>query len=493
MGFSDKTPSVINLGVPKENFSTALNNITNIESLLYTNKVTIRPQWEIGTLLSLGEESESATRLRTIDYIRTKSTMIITPEAGYSVLIKYFDENLIYKSGTAWLVGENRLFLDYPYIRLIFKKNDESVFTSPVANISIICEEDMLEVQAFPQISTTLNENDDLMSHVSNLFADPVEKGVFYSIYYHDKTTIVESSTNPNTSVSLVRFSVSNPYLIERFNILSPGDTIDTFVQDSIAVREPNLYVDSDYVYCFVLCKNIGETSKYHVIRFNKLSKTIVDIQPLLLDALPIQGTIASAIIKHSDGYFYTGWGAYTAGFNGLIIRSLDLVNWETYATLPFGDIGTGYVNEISIAFDGDYIHVVSRVQGGLLASGIYMHRYNTSTLSFEYRNFVLGSKASKSFIIKYNGSILIFYNSAPDMITDWGKPDRSRTRIEPVNLDGTYSLVGTIVYECGIHYYSIINYYGSLYMTFTSDPKKFSLSCKGSICFMPVIARNLR
>ena len=112
---------------------------TNINNA--TNEHLDNPDiWENGSSTSESGKSYDAvktgltTRIRTKELLRNnKSPKKIKVVAGYSVVIRYFDENKIQTTGSSdtWL-SEFTLNPNYPYFALAFRKNDNSNITIDV-------------------------------------------------------------------------------------------------------------------------------------------------------------------------------------------------------------------------------------------------------------------------------------------------------------------------------------------------------------------------
>lgn len=112
---------------------TNINNATN-------NHLDNPDIWENGSSTSESGKSYDevktrvTTRIRTKELLKnTKSPKKIKVVAGYSVVIRYFDENKIQITGSSdtWL-SEFTLNPNYPYFALVFRKNDNSNITIDV-------------------------------------------------------------------------------------------------------------------------------------------------------------------------------------------------------------------------------------------------------------------------------------------------------------------------------------------------------------------------
>jgi len=481
-------------------FANKMSVHTNVGSMvdkfaeLSSGLVSINPTWESGSIADTSNEDVvMTTRLRT-GLIETRGLPIHCSVAdGYEMMYKEYDFSVNYKGGKTYQQGSFIINSKHRYIRFIGKAvtgKELTVYHATAFKVkynTMVQIPSIKDVIAYPELGTIINENNDLMAHVSSLSDDKFDKGTFYCIYYNDKNSVVEHPDNL-TSATLVKFNVCTPSVVERFNILSPNQIIGEYIQDNHGVREPNLYVDENYVYCYVLGRVLNN-SRYVVIKFDKATKQITTATEMTVDGF-LSGTTMSGIITFKDGFYYTTIGKYTAGFSGKIVRSTDLIHWDTFITYPSTLVTVGYVMEISICFDNvGNIYSALRIEGVEgVEGGIYIAKCNMNGV-FEYTTRVYGLSYTRPQIIVYKDKVLLFVNSLINLFSSAGE-EIARSTMQVYQVDnGVPNLIKQVPYDCGIHYFSIIEYYSSLYMTFSTDRKKLNLSqSRSSICFMPLV-----
>jgi hypothetical protein len=470
-----------------------INVLTNVDSKFQPQEgfVSLPLTWEDGGIAGgTNDNTVNAARIRT-QMASVKGEIVCKVSEGYELLYNEYDGNNKWVKGDGlWRGGTFTINPAYQNIRFVGRRVDGANLNTYHSSAFDLkhktpIKKEKYAVNIFPESSSILSEKDDKMAHVSTILADEYEKGTFYGVYYNDKTNTVENPTNTTTSVILAKFDVSNPLVVERFNILSPNGSIGGFTQDNVGVREPNIFIDETYVYVYALV-TVGGAFKYGVIKFDKVTKTVVSYNDLLLDGLVTPAATLAGQIIEKDGVYYTGYGEYTSGFQGKIIRSTDLINWTTLATHPIS-VGTSHAMEVSIVFDNNNnIYSALRVQHGVVSDrGIYLTKCDILG-NFEFTQKVQNAMETRPMLLNKNGAIFLFVNSIEQIVTELGTVPRSVMLVHYLN-GSSLEQIKRVPFESGIHYFSILNYFGSLYMTFSTDVRKLDVSqVRSSINFLP-------
>lgn len=436
--------------------------------------------YEQGVLNEKGEEVDDAYRWRSnyIDIpLGKKIKIFINP--NYSYMVKAYDKKGEFIFGKNWTSNTMEITDNDFIYRIVFRKNDHTILNNIICtNVIKLIMSDYSPIETIyrkeiicnPYTSILMSDNENKIAHVSSVASDTDIKGKMYAVYYCDNVENIESPNAINEKVVACKFNISNPYEREIIDVLKGGETIGDFTFDLKAIREPICvyYNNLLYVFCYACVNNIY--NYYCITLDNNGNKTVIKPK---LDLNNYFGTMGKII--NIDGVFYCGLGGYSDGYKGKIIKSTDLINWETFKDLDT-DVTTGSCEEITIEYFENNIHAIMRISDENIY-GIYHQKIdmNGNTIIF---NKIENCTLSRPFLVKSNNCLFAFTNKSDEynIKNELGSIPRSAMRIS-VLIDDDFVELKTVKFSSAIHYFYVFNYWGSLYTTFSSDVKKENLS----------------
>lgn len=457
--------------------------ITTHSVMVYTNGI-VYEDGEIPAPYTL--ENKSITddgyfandkRVCTTPIIAMKGyTTNVSVSSGYSLMVKESDilGNMI-RSVADWQATEFNA-TDMHLVVMVKENVDKKVGAGDCGALKITYTPTPSnlgeDIEFHPQFAVALSNKESKVAHVSSLASGT--NGDMFCTYYQDDEHSVEAPTGTNEYIVVNKFKVNNPYEKERLELVKPGGSIGGITFDDQSIREPSMYV-SDKVYVLFLAY-VSKEPCYYIVSLDK-NLGFDSINKCTLDGKNMTTTLGNII--EVDGKYYAGLGGYTSGTHGKIITSEDLINWTTHIELPTS-ITDGYCMEIAIAYYNEGFHYVVRVQGDSVASnnGIKHLTVDNATgmvLSMDIENSVL----SKAALVIHDNGLYCFTNKG-------GKYEGRKTmKISKLGYDNVFHEVYARKYNPSIHYFSVANYGGDLYMTFSSGVNK--INDRDSIMFAPI------
>jgi hypothetical protein len=326
-------------------------------------------------------------------------------------------------------------------------------------------------IEFYPQFATALSSKESKIAHNATLRAG--DGGNMYCVYYQDDDYTAESPTGTNEYIVVNKFNVSDPHERERVVLAKPNSSLGGITFDNQSIREPSLFV-GDKVNVFFLAYVSGVPSYYNVTLSRNLD--VESISKCTLDNANMKTTLGNII--EVDGKYYAGIGAYTSGYHGKVIVSDDLVTWTTAFELntPITD---GYCMEIALEYFKDKFHFVVRIQENSTDTnnGIFHLVYSKDGV-YETSTKLGEATLSRPALVVHGNGLYCFAN----------KGDRDTLLILKLDYSGEFSRIYTRKYNCGIHYFSVINYADSLYMAFSTGIKKLNIvQDRDTIMFAPI------
>jgi len=326
----------------------------------------------------------------------------------------------------------------------------------------------------------------ELMAHIN---MPAFHKGKIYMIYQSDCAAYHEVLDNTTNGISLSitdLCDLSKHKFIRVFNVGDCGGM--TFAQ-SIQPYDPFLDFidDTAYIIASVIPTDSGkETIAYRT--FNPDTEELSDCALCTLDgeAFTIdrigssyakytgcspdfrQLSFNSKAYRFSDGCFYSIVGAYGAGFDGLIVRSPDLVHWESVSAKKQFD-GNGVWNSGLFEISNGKMLLTMRVNG----QGIYKGTYDIANNVWSPFTKIPGTLEARPFIFKYNDKTYMACNIEGSMYTEgYGTIARASLGVFEISDDLSLNLVYTKKRRNGINYPTFLNIYSDLYIIYTTDDR---------------------
>lgn len=344
--------------------------------------------------------------------------------------------------------------------------------------------------------------------------------GDMFNIYFCNETGMYESLGGEifvKLSIINAKDFTKNKY----YPVLKTGDVVGSFKQRTtggIGVYDPFLFQnDAGDILCGFICDNENDTkgTRFGGRYFDFATKTFANaIIPM---TILYKGTIREfttnnfvdiaqeetgltginrkyAIItgyfpKYSDGYYYTCTGIITDqaadGYQGSIIRTLDGIAWEYFATLP-GNRRAGW--ELAPEIIGNYLYISVRDVGVGTSTTTTICRYNLATGLFDREIVLPYGVSTRTVLIYRNSKLYLIRNVTPNYVNQEGVTvGRSRIEISVLNQDTLEQIITQeILTEYGGHYHTFCRKDGNIFLAFTEDRSMFNpASPKGNICIV--------
>jgi hypothetical protein len=341
------------------------------------------------------------------------------------------------------------------------------------------------------------------MSHSAHVF---YHKGVFYNYYMCGEVNTIESVNDPTEFLRLAKMSslrLDGNAQIE--DLYKDGEGLGDFHQSpNYPVVIANAMVKDNALFTYMRLRSSDNESVAILAyrRFNLNTNSWIDNVPAIckLDgndfngpntansyvsvggSTPNSGNASNeiSIIHASDGYYYQMIGVGSYGY-GLLIRSSDLINWESVAVNQglidlFGEGGSFYSFENEIAeLSNGVLAVACRVEG---KGNIYYMTYDITNDEWSVPVIVPNTITTKPRMFHYNNKLYLNVNMNNSITTPgYGTQTRATLGIFEVSSDSV-TLVKVIENKTGIHYtWTAIDFDGNLYLCFSEDRRYLNAS----------------
>ena len=158
-------------------------------------------------------------------------------------------------------------------------------------------------------------------------------------------------------------------------------------------------------------------------------------------------------IVRHG-GYFYSVISANAHGFTAMIVRSKDLVHWETAAVADLSSVpvGISYWEGAVYPLHDDIFAFTIRIQS---ENGVIYGTWNATTGALADLRCIEGSITARPEFFSYRGSTYLFCNTfGPSEVEGYGSVYRATGSFYKISPDGaTLQPVRTKSVPEGIHY----------------------------------------
>ncbi len=343
-----------------------------------------------------------------------------------------------------------------------------------------------------------------LMAHCSSL---KIYNGIAYVCYYANNTTTYEGpSSMPTTKLYMGRFNICKPEEVTTQLLQEANQIFDNYTCGNKSFYDPNITIDSnDDMHIFVTGFDDNDVAQILKLSYDMATDTLSDniVKPTInsqpmtisgfktvydnlystdIDVSNVNWPLFSSNIIEYDGLYYSvlSLAASSSDANALIVHSSDLIDWTVLCRIT----GTNNNNETAFTMDDNYIYTMSRFGNRIQ---IFDHSGNSLFASTAY------GQAAKPQAVNYNNGIYFMYSmpSTDVLETSWGNLNRAKMYIERWFFDGSTLEripVKFITSTEGIHYPSLDNYKGSLYMTYSCDRLKLDITMlRANIAFTPL------
>ena len=318
-------------------------------------------------------------------------------------------------------------------------------------------------------------------------------------VYLADETNSVETEASSTIVVRLGLFNVKNPSDEVFVDIASANQELNEITIGSKAPYEPNILKLSDelLLITFTLRDN-SNNYVYYGAKFDTVHQNVVSYEPLTLDGLnwtpsavaksynmlsetdinasgPTSSMVFTSRIVEHEGYFYGFSGGVCNGFGGILVRSLDGINW-TSVMVPEAVSEMKGVIECGYEFIDDVVYFCMRD----ISSGIYHTSYKFSTKEQLTEISKLASlTTSKPATFIQDDELYLIVNKATGDDNTVGRRNTAQFyRVEPATCE--LSLVKQVFCADGIAYHNVININGKNQWFFHTDARRINPYTQG-------------
>jgi len=348
-----------------------------------------------------------------------------------------------------------------------------------------------------PFSAMVVSEPRNLMAHCPSTEITP--DGTVYIAYYRDTTQPIESMRNTTIEVVMDRFSLKNPDKVERFSMMSSGQSVGDYKQEAIPPYDPRIFVDGEELICDFLgyvdvsptvCRRVfdlrtgtfrdkiepcsisyivGGERKTVPVSQRGLTELYVDMgfgTPSKSFFWPV---MSQRFVPGEDGFRYTVLTCWWCPESRpVVVRTNDGLNYDVAFVCPEFIHGSA---EASIVFHDDACFILSRSTflSDNPAAGTYMGKYSL-TGDCLVKPYKLGDVESRMDLAVHEGKVFAFCNAAPNLPDQTGIWDRRRLRISEIDSSARTVRSWDVVSPYSIQYYCANDHGGKLYFTFVED-----------------------
>lgn len=376
-------------------------------------------------------------------------------------------------------------FLNIIYINLLLiiiltgcvKQNIKNNTIEPESSIisKTNNEEDIMN---YSIISDYKNE---AMAHCS-MFV--VNEGICYNVYYANRENVKETPEQVDTVVKLSIFDLCNPNDENIIEIARANTTYGEITLGNTAPYDPNIFLKDTTI--FIYFRTLINNCFCYVYRmYNILSQTLSNVYRLYLkcdgenydfnnfnvqtihnsicfSSSNISNIMFSSHLVIYNGLIYGMITGYSDNFGGMLVKSTDGINWEVIKSFSI----ESNPSEADLYIKADMVYIILR------AVGIYLLSYNLNSKEIS-KIIKLSNGDSRPELFEYKGNI---YGIYPTNIK-YNNIDRYQLEISMIRVDLYIERIKKFNCITAIHYPCVINYDGMLFMSFTTDTRKISLT----------------
>jgi len=183
-------------------------------------------------------------------------------------------------------------------------------------------------------------------------------------------------------------------------------------------------------------------------------------------------------IVKHC-GYFYSVISAFAYDFTAIVVRSTDMIHWETVSIPDLSPLncGTSWWEGAVHHLHDDVFAFTTRVQGN---DGVVYGTWNSSTGEFSNLQLIEGGITAHPEFFDYKGNTYLFCNIyGPSNVEGYGSVYRATSAFYKLSPDGsTLEFIKKKFVPEGIHYPTFYVEPGflhndRLYMLYSTDSRR--------------------
>ena len=332
--------------------------------------------------------------------------------------------------------------------------------------------------------------------------------GNFAVVYLADDTNTVETESSGTIVCRIGLFNIKDPEYGRFLDIATAGQTIGDVTIGSKAPYEPNLIKIDDST--LLILFNIRTTDGkyiYYSATFDTTTNTVVSYQNLTLDGkewtpanvaasynaiaentIDASGSTGSMVftsqIIRYEGYYYGYCGGISNGFGGMLVRSVDGINWTAVLAPEAANDMKGVI-ECGFQFLDNSVYFCMRD----ISSGVYHCSYNFSTGEQLMNTEKLpGLTTSKPAAFIQNGKMYLIVNRYTGDDNTVGRRNTAQIyRVDPETCGLT--LVKQVFCKDGCAYHTVVEYGGINYWCFHTDARRINPYTQGrsNLALLPI------
>ena len=337
---------------------------------------------------------------------------------------------------------------------------------------------------------------DNKIAHACSAIIDNV--GNIWTVFYADNEHTTEQPTNNTTKIILARTNIIDINNKVYYEVAKCGDIIGgETIESTYGCYDPAIVMIGNYLYIYFL-SSINGKYEYRIRKFNLTTMTLEDslVKPTItvndIKYDLCSTDIAMAIYNFSQNnvtvtgfsypIFMPSYSMYNeryygtisifsgiSNYYGIIVSTTDYVNFEIVKELPSTH---GNNIEIVSTIKDNYMYLACRTD-----NGSYLHVYDMTTSIFVTEKLL--STMSARLDLKIIGSdIYVLYNLNEPYSDSYGTVSRATLEIDIVKYsDNNINLrkYKRLLNKFGINYPCLSNFYGRLFLFFSSDRRKIT------------------
>lgn len=325
-------------------------------------------------------------------------------------------------------------------------------------------------------LGTLSDPSTELMSHDFRYVG--AYGGWRYGLYNSGYASTEEHPKNLDIDVKLCRWKTDDAAHRECCPVWHTGQGITDGFR---APYDPTGIIEG-HVLHILFCPGVDGRSAYVHVPYDLKKKRLGKEEVMLLDGVPmtVEGVLDNykartgaeipwfsdggaetaygigmnvEIVRHR-GWYYSVVSAFAQGFTCMVVRSRDLVRWETVgipdpSSLP---LGNSYWEGVVHPLHGDTFAFAIRVQN---EHGVIYGTWNAATGAFSHLQAIEGGITARPEIFKYKGDTYLYCNTfGPSEVEGYGSVFRATVSFYRLSADGaSLAFVRSKTVPEGIHY----------------------------------------
>lgn len=333
--------------------------------------------------------------------------------------------------------------------------------------------------------------------------------GDFVVTYLADEANSVETESSKTIVCRLRDFNILSPSQGKTVDVAVAGQTIsDVTISKTKAPYEPNiLKIDDRNLLVLFNFRDTDNNYLYYSATYDTETKEIISYQPIYLDgrewnpsnvassynsiaenSISASGpsssmVFTSKIVKH-QGYYYGYCGGVCSGFAGILVRSTDGINWESFLA-PKAAADMAGVIECGFQFLNNHVYLCMRD----ISSGIYHCSYEYQTKKVSVSTIKLpGLTTSKPAAFIEDGQMYVIVNKDTGDDATVGRRNTALFyRVDPSTCGWTPTK--EVFCRDGVAYHCVENYNNTNYWCFHTDARRINPYTQGrsNLAFLQV------